>query len=519
MSAPLRTFVLVVGVSGLLFVAALLWAISTAVGRVFPVTGSGASTVAGVCWPVVMVIVMANLLAARPSQTRMLLEPPDRSLLMAWRVPPRAVSLARLWLPQLVGSTGVFLSAVLVAVPWLSASEDGARVLPAVLVTAAGTALTAALSRVCATAALATSRGMHSVGRRVAWTTAAAFTFGYLVSPLVAGILPSATLKPEAMSASFRRTASDFRPKWWDELFLPGHLSWTWAVWSVSVVVLVVLACGLVRRAERHSALHPCGPTAPRATVGRTASRPLHATGLITAVVIKDLLSAQRRPTAVTGPLYRVCVLGLGLAALGCGVRLRYGTHLPWSLPADTWGTTAAVAMYLAISGIVAQVAGVEAEHRSIEMLRQAPVPFGRVLVGKVAACTVIAALPVVPGYLGLLLAGGGPMVPSTFLALPVALLAGSCAIVATAFLVPLPERFDDERTSRSGVAETVEGVLAALLASPTALGPVLRGATGAQGGTALAIDTGAGLAALLVMGVGLGALARRDLHFRKATP
>ncbi|MEV5880478.1 hypothetical protein AB0L75_41135 [Streptomyces sp. NPDC052101] len=31
---------------------------------------------------------------------------------------------------------------------------------------------------------------------------------------------------------------------------------------------------------------------------------------------------------------------------------------------------------------------------------------------------------PVAPACLGLLLAGGGPMVPSTFLALPVALLA-----------------------------------------------------------------------------------------------
>ncbi|ARF56228.1 hypothetical protein [Streptomyces gilvosporeus] len=515
----MRTFVLVVGVGGLLFVAALLWAISTAVGRVFPVTGSGASTVAGACWPVVALVVMVNLLAARPSQTRLLLEPPDRSLLMAWGVPPRALFLARLWLPQLVGSMGVFTAAVLIAVPWLSASEAGARVLPAVLVTAAGTALTAALLRICATAALARSRVVHSVGRTAAWMMAAAFTVGYLVSPLVAGVIPSATLEPEAVSASFRRTASDLRPEWWDDLFLPGNLSWTGAVWAVSVAVLGVLACVLLRRAERHSALHPCGPAAQGATADRTASRPLHAAGLITAVVVKDLLSARRRPTAVTGPLYRVCALGLGLAALGCGVRLRYGTQLPWQLPADTWGTAAAVAMYLAISGVVAQVAGVEAEHRSLEMLRQAPVPFGRILAGKVAACATVAALPVVPGYLGLLLAGGGPMVPSTFLALPVALLAGSCAVVATAFLVPLPERFDDERTSRSGVAETVEGVLAALLASPTALGPWLRSATGARGGTALAIDTGAHLAALLVLGLGLGVLARRDLHFRKATP
>ncbi|MEV5592338.1 hypothetical protein [Streptomyces sp. NPDC052496] len=519
LSAPLRAFVLAVGAGGLLFVAALLWAVSTAAGRVRPVTAADGATVAWVCWPVAVVVVLANLLAARPSQTRLLLEPPDRGLLSAWRVPPRAVFLARLWLPQLLGAAGVFTVAALVAVPWLSASRAGLRVLPAALVAAAGTALTAALSRICATAALATSRGMHSSGRRAAWTMVAAFALGYLASPLVAGVLPAATLEPETVTASFRDTASGLRPQWWDELFLPGHLSWTWAVWSGAVLLLATLACGLVRRAERHSALHPDRPAVSPGTAGPAASRPLHTTGLITAVVRKDLLSARRRSAVVTGPLYRVCVLGLGLAALGCGVRIRYGTHLPWSLPAGTWGTAAAVAMYLAVSGVVAQIAGVEAEHRSIEVLRQAPVPFGRVLVGKVAACTVVAALPVVPGYLGLLLAGGGPMVPSTFPALPVALLAGSCAVVATAFLVPLPERFDDERTSRSGVAETVEGVLAALLASPTALGPVLRGATGAQGGTALAIDTGAGLAALLLLGGGLGVLARRDPHIRKATP
>ncbi|MEV5880479.1 hypothetical protein AB0L75_41140 [Streptomyces sp. NPDC052101] len=90
---------------------------------------------------------------------------------------------------------------------------------------------------------------------------------------------------------------------------------------------------------------------------------------------------------------------------------------------------------------------------------------------------------------------------------------------MATAFLVPPPERFDDEQAGRSGVAETVEGVPAALLASPTALGPLLCNATGARGGTALAIDTGADLGALLALCAGLGVLAHRDPHFRKATP
>ncbi|WP_177235384.1 hypothetical protein [Streptomyces sp. MUSC 14] len=518
LSAPLRTFVLVAGAGGLLIVATLIWGISTALGRAFPPVGSDGPAVAGFCWITVLAILFANVLAARPSETRQLLEPPDRGMLLAWHVPPRAVFLARLWAPQVAGACAVFTAGVLVALPWLSASEAGARLLPAVLAATAGAALTGALLHVCATAALATSRAVRSPGRRAAGAVTAGFAAGFLVSPFLAGIAPSSSVRPEEVSASLRRTAADIRPGLWDELFRPGHLGWMLVAWSALTAALGVLARHLVRRAERHSALHPRGPASPAADE-RITSYALHTKGLITAVVAKDLLSARRRSAAVTGPLYRVCVLGLGLAALGCGIRVRYGAHLPWSLPAHTWGTAAAVAMYLAVSGVVAQVAGVEAEHRSIEVLRQAPVPFGRVLVGKVAACTAVAALPVVPAYLGLLLAGGGPVVPSTFLALPVALLAGSCAVVATAFLVPPPERFDDERASRSGVAETVEGVLAALLASPTALGPLLRNATGAQGGTSLAIDTGADLATLLVLCAGLGHLARRDQHFRKATP
>ncbi|MER6730823.1 hypothetical protein [Streptomyces puniciscabiei] len=518
LSAPLRTFVLVVGAGGLLIVGTLMWSISAALGRAFPPDGSAASVVAGVCWIAALVVLAANLLAARPSETRQLLEPADRGALLAWRVPPGAIFLARLWAPQAAGACGVFTAAALVAVPWLSASATGVRLLPSVLLTAAGTAATGVLVRVCATAALATSRGAGSLGRRAAGVVTAGFAAGYLLSPLLAGVLPSSSVAPKALSAAVRHTVSDIRPGLWDTLFHPGHLGWMLLFWAVSTTVLGVLSRVLLHRAARHSALHPRGPAAPAADV-RLVSRTLHTRGLVTAVVIKDLLSARRRPAAVTGPLQRVCVLGLGLTALGCGVRMRYGARLPWSLPAQTWGTAAAVALYLAVSGVVAQVAGVEAEHRSIEVLRQAPVPFGRILVGKIAACTAVAALPVVPAYLGLLLAAGGPLVPSTFLALPVALLAGSCAVVATAFLVPPPERFDDERAGRSGVAETVEGALAALLASPTALGPLLRNATGAHGGTALAIDTGAHLAALLVLCTGLGVLARRDPHFRKATP
>ncbi|MEU9116097.1 hypothetical protein AB0D04_31110 [Streptomyces sp. NPDC048483] len=473
---------------------------------------------AGVCWSAVVVIVLANVLAARPSQTRLLLEPPDRTMLLSWGIPPRAVFLARLWLPQLAGAAGVSTAACLVAVPWLSASEAGGRLLPAVLVTAAGTALTAALLRICATAALATSRRTYSVRRRAGWTVAAGFALGYLVSPLAAGLSPSSSLRPEDVAQAVRRGASGIRPALWDELFPPGRPGWLLAAWSAVVCVLGILACLLVRRAEGHSSLHPTGP-ATSAAAAHIASRPLHTKGLVAGVVTKDLLSARRRSTAVTGPLYRVCVLGLGLAALGCGVRVRYGAELPWSLPTHTWGTAVTVAMFLAVSGVVAQVAGVEAELRSLEVLRQAPVPFGRILVGKVVACAAVAALPVVPAYLGLLLAAGGPMVPSTVLALPVALLAGSCAIVATALLVPPPETFHDERTNRSGAAETVEGVLTALLASPCALGPLIGHALGARGGAALAWNTGADLAALLILAVGLSLLARCDPHFRKATP
>ncbi|MGW2870819.1 hypothetical protein [Kitasatospora sp. NPDC001225] len=144
---------LAVGV-GLATVAALLWGIGSALGRVFPVGPEDGTVVSGACWSVAVVLVAGHLLSARPNQARLLLDPPDRAVLLSWRVPQQSVFLARLWLPALAGAVGSVVVAGLAAGPWLAASPAGRALLPAALTAVAGSALAGALGHVAATAAL-----------------------------------------------------------------------------------------------------------------------------------------------------------------------------------------------------------------------------------------------------------------------------------------------------------------------------------------------------------------------------
>ncbi|MFB7124315.1 hypothetical protein [Kitasatospora sp. NPDC056273] len=504
---------LAVGV-GLATVAALLWGIGSALGRVFPAGPEDGTVVSGACWSVAVVLVAGHLLSARPNQARLLLDPPDRAVLLSWRVPQQSVFLARLWLPALAGAVGSVVVAGLAAGPWLAASPAGRALLPAVLTAVAGSALAGALGHVAATAAL-------MLGPRRALPLAALgvllpglFALGLVLGPLADRLHLSGRAEPEEYGAALRSAVARLRPDLWDRLLDPDRLGTALLGWCSALLLLGGLAHLLLRRAAARGALRPAVPGGP-AAAAHTSGTLLDRVPPVLLPAAKDLLALRRRPVASTGALFRTALVGLALATLGAGVRLGHGGEPPWRLPLGAWSVPLALAVFLALSTVVAQVAGVEAEQRSLDLLRQAPVPFGRILAGKVASCCAVAAVPVVPLYLGLLLVGGGSVTAGALLALPVALLAGSCALVAAAFLTPAAEGFADGRAARSGATETVEGLLAAVLAAPAAAGPLLRSATGTGG----AVEAAACLLDLALLLAVLRFAARSDLRIRKVRP
>ncbi|MEU8568628.1 hypothetical protein AB0C51_09740 [Streptomyces pathocidini] len=542
LSPALRTAVTIAAAVAALTVAAMLWGIGTALGDVVPVTAL--QPVAAACWLGAGGIVAAQLLAVRPAQARLLLDPADRGVLLPWDVPPATVFTARLVLPALAGAVGLVAAVAVLAVPWLAATSEGRSVLPAVVLTATGAALTGAAAQVCATAALMTTARDAGAARWTVSATVIGLGAGYFVSPLVSSVVAARGTSAEVLTATLRHGTAAARPRLWDELFAHGGLPAVAAFWALLVLVLSCAAALLLRVAARRSTLLPTTPGTgpdivpePRPTgrppagtrwsaavlrrttpaVLRRATPADGPSGLVPALVAKDLLALRRRPAAVTHPLYRLCAAGVGLAALGIGIRLRHGSDLPWSVASGSWGTAAALALFLMVSTVVAQVCGVEAEGRSLDTLLQAPVPFGAVLVAKVCACACVAALPTVPAYLGLLAGFGGGFAPAALLALPVALLGGSAATVVTAFLAPPAEQFTGERAVRSGAAETAEGLLAAVLVAPAASGLLLRQVLDLSPAATTAANTAACLLTLSLYAVCLRLLARRDVRFPKA--
>ncbi|NUP24106.1 MAG: hypothetical protein HOZ81_50235 [Streptomyces sp.] len=493
---------------GVLTVGALLWGIGAVFGRVFPVGANGAEPVAAACWLGAAVVFVGQVAAARPVQARLLLDPPDRGVLLSWGVPPTAVFGARLLAPGLASAAGTTLVVAVFATPWLTATATGRALLPAVLVTVVGAACAGAAAHICAMAVLMNTARDRSTGRWVLYAVVLGLAAGFFLSPYAGRFAGAASY--EDITLSLRGSVAGMRPGLWDELFAPGHLPHGLLAWALVTALLTLAARLLLRSAAHRSTLVPTAATRD-AEPRRVSSRRI-------GLVVKDLLALRRKPAAVTAPFHRLCAAAVGVAALGVGVRLRFGGDVPWAVPVHTWGPAVALALFLAVSTVVAQVSGVEAEGRGLEALRQAPLPFGAVLVAKVWACVCAAALPVVPAYLGVLLAAGGAVTPAAVLALPLALVGGSVAMVVTAFVVPEAETFSEDRIVRSGAAETVEGVVAAALVAPGSAGPLLRRLLDLPGGAAAqALDAGCALITLSLFTAGLRLLARRDIRFRKA--
>ncbi|MGD3108215.1 hypothetical protein [Streptomyces sp. YGL11-2] len=469
------------------FVLGAAAALALAVGagllaaHTLPVTSADPGGLARYAWLPAVLVVASMIAGVRPNEIRLVVDPPDREVLLSLPITPGDLLFVRAVGPALLAAGGVAVTAGTFLTAWLSGSPAGSRLLPAALTLVAGLLLVSLALRLALTGLLALARDGAARLRTLLLAGGGGVAVGIAIAPFTEGMRAQGPLA-QALPRLAGQALNAVRPGWWDTTVGGGTYRIA-AVAAATALPPVAVALILLRRAALTRVLRVGGaPPAAMPRTGRTARQThrwdrLHQRSVLMVFLAKDLRAALRGPAAATIGLRR-CLLG-GIALLGTGAGHALGTGGgPLAIPTAT-AVGALVGGVLLVADEAVQVAGVEAERKAWDALLQSPLSTGQLRSCKAVSFAVVVAGCVAPGAVGwaLLTGGTGPDLVPLLLTAPAAACAVGAAAVATSTVMPPAEHSGQGRITRSPAAGVLQATLTGAVMLPTvALIPLLPG-------------------------------------------
>ncbi|QHC24908.1 hypothetical protein [Streptomyces sp. GS7] len=470
------------------FVLGAAAALALAVGagllaaHTLPVTSADLGGLARYAWLPAVLVVASMIAGVRPNEIRLVVDPPDREVLLSLPITPGDLLFVRAVGPALLAAGGVAVTACAFLTTWLSGSPAGSQLLPAALTLVAGLLLVSLALRLALTGLLALARDGAARLRTLLLAAGGGVAVGIAIAPFTEGMRAQGPLA-QALPRLAGQALNAVRPGWWDAMVGGGAYRIA-AVAAATALPPAAVALILLRRAALTRVLRVGGaPPAAMLRTGRAARGThrwdrLHQRSVLMVFLAKDLRAALRGPAAATLGLRRCLLGGIALLGTGAGHALGTGGGSPLAIPTAT-AVGALVGGVLLVADEAVQVAGVEAERKAWNALLQSPLSTGQLKSCKAVSFAVVVAGCVAPGAVGwaLLTGGTGPDLVPLLLTAPAAACAVGAAAVATSTVMPPAEHSGQGRITRSPAAGVLQATLTGAVMLPTvALIPLLPG-------------------------------------------
>ncbi|MEG2925688.1 MAG: hypothetical protein RR861_04230 [Glutamicibacter sp.] len=476
---------------------AVVFTVSTQVGRFAPLNSTTQPTFLLISWFVWVILLVALAGSIDPESARAVNEPTDAAVLSSFEVLRRHLIWSRLLIPMMARVLGMSLFSCLAFGPWLASSNAGVEMLPIVFAVLLSTIVGGNCIGMAATLLLTRWGKASTISvRHIIMTPILAMLLGTWLGPSVRQFSETRNIVESGYTVLAEIIASS-RPDWWEDLFQTSPVAVTTyciVLTGLSILLLGGVALSLLKGPESQAGFKVDDDQRASSHVSLAMSKMFKNIALrrsmafrvLASVITKDVLACFRQDRLALRKAYLTFLGGLALLGSGIGAYLSLDGRAVLDAPLILSGTLITAFMVLAADGSV-QISSIEAERNNWQMLCLMPLTTRHLRATKICSFAMVTIIISMPGVVGIVLLTSGQTSQMWILlaiSTSISLLAGLSSVL-TQVLSPLTEANSMRVIERSPVADLVQPILissgAAVVISCVALmpSPALQGLVG----------------------------------------